>query len=247
MRLFTPSQHKLDMINANFLAEYSSELLDTVENTELKQRLGLYQLFLKLYEHHRELLDEILNLENSRGSALPGMMFPYIQGVVLNRQIYLTTNLRDGTTQMLSQPQNTWIIGRDSRQVTLPIADKRLSRCHAVIRYVDHQGFYLTDLNSSNGSYVNGEKVQRSLLLKDGDRVRLGSLTLVFLSGNESQSMENLSAEMIERLSLAESLPSGQPQYCAHCAGKPDLTSVKRPPVTALEETMTFMRDKFSM
>nr|WP_242042320.1 FHA domain-containing protein [Leptolyngbya sp. FACHB-541] len=148
---------------------------------------------------------------------------------------------------MLSQPQNTWIIGRDSRQVTLPIADKRLSRCHAVIRYVDHQGFYLTDLNSSNGSYVNGEKVQRSLLLKDGDRVRLGSLTLVFLSGNESQSMENLSAEMIERLSLAESLPSGQPQYCAHCAGKPDSTSVKRPPVTALEETMTFMRDKFSM
>ncbi|NJL38631.1 MAG: FHA domain-containing protein, partial [Leptolyngbyaceae cyanobacterium SM1_4_3] len=94
------------MINANFLAEYSSELLDTVENTELKQRLGLYQLFLKLYEHHRELLDEILNLENSRGSSLPGMMFPYVQGMVLNRQVYLITNLRDGNTQMLSQPEN---------------------------------------------------------------------------------------------------------------------------------------------
>jgi pSer/pThr/pTyr-binding forkhead associated (FHA) protein len=234
------------MINANFLAEYSSELLDTVENTELKQRLGLYQLFLKLYEHHRGLLDEILNLENSRGSNLPGMMFPYIQGVVLNRQVYLTTNLRDGNTQMLSQPHNTWIIGRDSRQVTLPIADKRLSRCHAAIRYVDHQGFYLTDLNSSNGSYVNGEKVQRSLLLKDGDRVRLGSLTLVFLSVNESQSIADLSAEMIERLSLAESLPSGHSHHCASCGDVPDSALAKRPPVTALEETLAFMRDKFS-
>jgi pSer/pThr/pTyr-binding forkhead associated (FHA) protein len=234
------------MINANFLAEYSSELLDTVENTELKQRLGLYQLFLKLYEHHRGLLDEILNLENSRGSTLPGMMFPYIQGVVLNRQVYLTTNLRDGNTQMLSQPQNTWIIGRDSRQVTLPIADKRLSRCHAAIRYVDDQGFYLTDLNSSNGSYVNGEKVQRSLLLKDGDRVRLGSLTLVFLAGSESQSIADLSPEMVERLNLAESLPSDRSHCCTRCAGIPDSALVKRPPVTVLEETLTFMRDKFS-
>jgi len=232
------------MINANFLAEYSSELLDTVENTELKQRLGLYQLFLKLYEHHRGLLDEILNLENSGGGALPGMMFPYIQGMVLNRQIYLVTNLREGNTQTLSQPQNTWIIGRDSRQVSLPIADKRLSRCHAAIRYVDGQGFYLTDLNSSNGSYVNGEKVQRSLLLKDGDRVRLGSLTLVFLVGDESHSMEDLSSEMLERLSLAESLSSGRPQYSTPGIS-PHVTPAKRLPVTTLEETMTFMRDKF--
>jgi pSer/pThr/pTyr-binding forkhead associated (FHA) protein len=235
------------MINANFLAEYSSELLDTVENTELKQRLGLYQLFLKLYEHHRELLDEILDLENSGGSSLPGMMFPYIQGMVFNHQVYLITNLRDGHTQMLSQPENTWIIGRDSRQVTLPIADKRLSRCHAAIQYIENHGFYLTDLNSSNGSYVNGEKVQRSLL-KDGDRIRLGSLTLVFLAGSESQSMGRLSPEMTECLRQAELLPPGNPSRC--CAESPDASgsaSAKRPPVAALEETLTFMRDKFPM
>jgi hypothetical protein len=28
---------------------------------EIEQRLGLYQVFLKLYEHHRSLLDEILS------------------------------------------------------------------------------------------------------------------------------------------------------------------------------------------
>ena len=34
----------------------------TSEDKELKQRLGLYQVFLKLYEHHRGLLDEILKV-----------------------------------------------------------------------------------------------------------------------------------------------------------------------------------------
>ncbi|NJL42184.1 MAG: FHA domain-containing protein [Leptolyngbyaceae cyanobacterium SM1_4_3] len=202
---------------------------------------------MKLYEHHRELLDEILNLENSRGSSLPGMMFPYVQGMVLNRQVYLITNLRDGNTQMLSQPENTWIIGRDSRQVTLPIADKRLSRCHAAIQHIENHGFFLTDLNSSNGSYVNGEKVQRSLL-KDGDRIRLGSLTLVFLAGSESQSMGRLSPEMTERLrQQAELLPPDDPcRYCTEFPGASG-SAATRLPVAALEETLTFMRDKFPM
>jgi pSer/pThr/pTyr-binding forkhead associated (FHA) protein len=239
----TPS----DMINANSLAEYSSELLDTVENVELQQRLGLYQVFLKLYEHHRGLLDEILNLENSRGSALPSMMFPYIQGVLLGGRVYLVTNVREGKTQILTQSQNTWIIGRDSRQVVLPIADKRLSRCHAAIQYVESQGFCLTDLDSSNGSYVNGERVQHSQLLKDGDRVRLGSLTLVFLMGNGSQGVGELSAEMIKRLQRVEPPSWGdRPSYTeANCATGSNLPAAKRSSTNLLEETLTFMKENF--
>ena len=230
------------MIDANSLAKYSSEFLDTAENVELKQRLGLYQVFLRLYEHHRGLLDEILNLENSRGSSLLGVMFPYVQGVVLGQQVYLVTNLLKGKTQTFTQPQNIWVIGRDSRQVTLPIADKRLSRCHAAIQYVENQGFYLTDFDSSNGSYVNGERVWHNFLLKDGDRIRLGSLTLVFLAGNESQSVGELSPELAKRFQRSEVGSAATSGYAAMT----DSTPAKRLSVNPLEETLTFMRDSYS-
>ena len=50
------------MLDSHSLAEYSSQVLNASGNTELEQRLGLYRVFLKLYEHHRSLLDEILDL-----------------------------------------------------------------------------------------------------------------------------------------------------------------------------------------
>jgi pSer/pThr/pTyr-binding forkhead associated (FHA) protein len=192
------------MINNNLLAVYSSELLDTSEDFELKQRLGLYQVFLRLYEHHRGLLDEILELENSGSKTLSGVIFPYIQGIVQNQQAQLVTNLLGGKSQALNQPQRVWTIGRDSRQVILPIQDKRLSRCHAAIRYVVEQGFYIIDLDSSNGSFVNGERIRRPHRLKDGDRLRLGSLTITFFLPDPAKDLEPISADLLARLDRVE-------------------------------------------
>jgi pSer/pThr/pTyr-binding forkhead associated (FHA) protein len=43
-------------------------------------------------------------------------------------------------------------------------------------------GFYYEDLGSSNGSFVNGTRVNKGVetLLKDGDMLRLGKTELVF-------------------------------------------------------------------
>ncbi|MBW4513592.1 MAG: FHA domain-containing protein [Timaviella obliquedivisa GSE-PSE-MK23-08B] len=100
--------------------------------------------------------------------------------MVIGDQISIVTNLLHGRTQATTQPQNTWLIGRDSCQVSIALPDRRLSRCHASVQYVEEQGFYLTDLGSSNGSLVNGELIQGATLLKDGDRIRLGSLIFTF-------------------------------------------------------------------
>lgn len=165
--------------NPNDRVPYSPNWMETHESEELQQRLALYQVFLKLYQQNQGLLEEILSLENSGSRNLASVALPFIQGVVLGQDVYVVTNLLHGETQALTQPQNTWVIGRDPRRVVLPIEDTRLSRCHAAIKYVEHQGFYLVDLDSRNGSYVNGERV-RERLLQDGDRIRLGSLTVVF-------------------------------------------------------------------
>jgi pSer/pThr/pTyr-binding forkhead associated (FHA) protein len=168
---------------------------------DLDQRLGLYQVFLKLYEHHRELLDEILDLENTSDRHRLRSVWQYMQGVVNGDQAYLTTNLLQDHTEIVTQPQNLWTIGRD-RKASLPILDKRLSRRHALIQYVPGKGFSLIDLNSTNGTYINSEPVRRPVLLKDGDRIRLGSLSFIFFVCDRSRQADPIPPELLAGINL---------------------------------------------
>jgi pSer/pThr/pTyr-binding forkhead associated (FHA) protein len=202
------------MVNA--LNVSSLGRLNTSEGIELSQRLETYQAFLKIYERHRGLLDEILELEDASGKSLATVGLHYLQGIVKDQQVYLTTNLLGGKTHALVQSQRIWTIGRDSRQVGLPILDKQLSRCHAAIKYVEHQGFYLIDLESSNGSFVNGERIQQPHRLKDGDRLRLGSLTITFFLCSASEELAQLTPELFTRI-----------QQLEHCVPSPESTPAK--------------------
>ena len=58
------------------------------------------------------------------------------------------------------------------------ILDTEISRTHARIHF-DGETFVLTDLNSSNGTYVNGAEI-RSRKLQSGDRVQMGRTSLLF-------------------------------------------------------------------
>lgn len=181
------------------------------ESPDLDQRLGLYRVFLKLYEHHRDLLDEILDLENTAGRCRNRGVWRYIQGGVHGDQAYLTTNLLQEKTCTLYQPQQLWVIGRD-RAAGLPVQDKRLSRRHAIVQYIPNQGFYLMDLNSTNGTYVNGEAVRHPVRLQDGDRVRLGSLSFVFFYIQAPIVLESLPSDLFQALNIATATPVPPPE-----------------------------------
>jgi pSer/pThr/pTyr-binding forkhead associated (FHA) protein len=196
------------MLDSNSFGAQSIGAFSTLDDTEINQRLGLYQVFLRVYEQNRGLLDELLNLETAGVQPQVRGMLPFVQGMVRDQQICLVTNLVGGNTQALEQPQNIWTIGRDSQRVVIPLGDRRLSRVHAAIQYTKGEGFYLIDLGSSNGSYVNGEPVRRQALLKDGDRVRLGSFTFTFLLCESRRSLGGLSAEMLTRVGHGDSLPT---------------------------------------
>ena len=79
--------------------------------------------------------------------------------------------------QELVLPRTPMSIGRDpSNDLVLP--DAMVSRRHAVVELRAGQ-FYLRDCNSSNGSLVNGDRVnERSL--RDGDLVAIGTARLLF-------------------------------------------------------------------
>ncbi|PIE04694.1 MAG: hypothetical protein CSA76_02830 [Spirochaetales bacterium] len=92
---------------------------------------------------------------------------------------YLDSNLR------LSKGQQ-YIVGR-SQEADICLPDKRVSRKHAAIKW-SGTGYTLTDLQSTNGTYVNGGRAG-SILLLDGDRIRIGShdLQYVVLSPHQEQ------------------------------------------------------------
>ncbi len=65
---------------------------------------------------------------------------------------------------------------------TLRLVDREVSKEHASIEKVGG-AYLLRDLNSSNGTFVNGRKV-RELRLRDGDEIALGNSRLIFHSGD---------------------------------------------------------------
>src|SRR5215207_10206787 len=71
-------------------------------------------------------------------------------------------------------------VGRDSSNV-VRLADSLLSRRHCRVER-DGERLVLTDLESLNGTFVNGRPV-REHALADGDRVTVGESCFVFLSG----------------------------------------------------------------
>jgi len=93
-----------------------------------------------------------------------------------------------GSRYPLRDGHNT--LGRgDDCEVSLKLAS--VSRHHAMIT-VDGTRVTLRDLQSKNGTFVRGERVDRTVDLHDKDQIRLGSvaLQLKLVSGDESTATE---------------------------------------------------------
>ncbi len=81
-------------------------------------------------------------------------------------------------------------IGRASKNdISLP--DRTASKRHAIVGRVKGRAV-VRDLGSRNGTFVNGEKVEKSVL-SSGDRLKIGNVTLRFFQTEETS--ENKHAE----------------------------------------------------
>ncbi len=94
---------------------------------------------------------------------MPAARLEFILGPMAGQ----TTTLGDEVTTIGSVAGNTVVL-----------ADPAVSRKHAGIRRVDDQ-FELADLGSTNGIYVNGQKLPKKTLAP-GDIVRVGNSEAVF-------------------------------------------------------------------
>jgi len=88
----------------------------------------------------------------------------------MQEHLIVTKGPRTGEKILLSKLPIT--IGREE-SVEFPIKLENISRKHMRITKGD-SGYIVEDLNSSNGTYVNDERLEKPRQIKDGDKIALG-------------------------------------------------------------------------
>lgn len=117
----------------------------------------------------------------------------YIQAVATGRNAFLTTNVPDRDCTYVIGGTNSWLIGRSSN-CAIAILDRGVSRCHAVIKYCPRKGFSVMDLGSSNGTFINQNRLTplTPYYLHDGDLLEFGKFCIEFFISGWSSSRSSI-------------------------------------------------------
>jgi len=85
-------------------------------------------------------------------------------------------------------------IGRDDT-CTFQILDAHVSRKHLQLKFDDRLGKHVAgDYRSAHGVFVNDKQVLLDVPLSDGDRIRIGQTTLVYLAMDHADAPTALAA-----------------------------------------------------
>ncbi|MBE0675592.1 MAG: FHA domain-containing protein [Bacteroidales bacterium] len=67
---------------------------------------------------------------------------------------------------------------------TIVLSSKAVSRYHAEVLLTDGE-YYLQDLNSSSGTFLNERRIAHPSLMKSGDFIRIADINLEFVLSDE--------------------------------------------------------------
>lgn len=89
----------------------------------------------------------------------------------------------NGHTKDFALNQASFIIGKMEQCVDGLILDESVSRIHAEIKK-EEEKFFLIDLNSTNGTFLNGKRLETNekVLLKEKDQIRFATTEFIFQS-----------------------------------------------------------------
>ncbi|EXJ09084.1 MULTISPECIES: trypsin-like peptidase domain-containing protein [Nitrincola] len=75
---------------------------------------------------------------------------------------------------------SSWLIGRDSSLVDIRINDSTVSKAHLNLFYCN-DCFFIEDINSTNGTRINGTKIEKFCLVRvdENTRIHLGNYELI--------------------------------------------------------------------
>jgi signal transduction histidine kinase len=125
------------------------------------------------------------------------------------------------------------LIGRSSE--ALPITDTSVSRRHAELT-PDEGAWWIRDLESSNGTYVNGRRIHERTRLDPGDQVRCGS-SLFVLTGRADEAPTAPPVRLLDEDELDVTIESsGDPNADSLILAAPD-------PVVAASDHLRVLTD----
>lgn len=102
---------------------------------------------------------------------------------------------------------DTCRIDRSSLSVAQLSDDPTVSLRHAIVQCVEADRFYLTDLNSRNGTMLNGRPIKVPTLLKSGDVIMIGTYELTFrLEGTETSDLADATDDCNTQLVVSSKL-----------------------------------------
>src|SRR3954462_2464844 len=122
----------------------------------------------------------MINAELRDGTPRPSFCIRHSAFCIVSRIRVLTLLVLQGPDKgrRFELPDALALVGRESRQ--LPLTDNTVSRRHCEIVPDENQAWFVKDLGSANGTWINGQRVERTAYLKLGDQIRVGRTILVF-------------------------------------------------------------------
>ena len=126
-------------------------------------------IYLFIFGIIRMIYLDIQKLDTSRKNAKAHKNIPYLELLTDKSKLYFDVK----NTYPLNKDKIT--IGRGS-ECEIIIDDLYLSAKHTKI-WTDGEEWYIADMKSKNGTYINGEKMtEETLILDSWDKLRLGQV-----------------------------------------------------------------------
>jgi pSer/pThr/pTyr-binding forkhead associated (FHA) protein len=126
-----------------------------------------------------DIINETAPFEEAPEEFRAGAAGPAVAGLAEAPAVQATLEIIEGADKGAVRrfSQESILIGR--LNTDLVVRDTDVSRRHCIVEVFDASQVYLRDLNSTNGTFVNGRRIS-SVRLRNGDQIRLGRCLLRF-------------------------------------------------------------------
>ncbi len=166
------------LITAYYVAERQSDALDAYRRlkTNLAENLGIDPGPTVRALHERILRQEAYTTEAAQTTATRSVADPGLHtGTLAGPSVIAELCANDGRRYRLESSNR---IGRRPDN-DIVLDDDDVSRYHAVVIHTGSE-FVISDLRSTNGVEVAGQRIRGSATLADGDEIRIGSYRFTF-------------------------------------------------------------------
>ncbi len=183
-------------LNGELIGKNNEKILRSGDNIEI----GNFVINVEIESDLKKFEKTSVIIQHSFSDSLIGnskSFFPYIE---------VKSGLTSGEKYEFIEEFEEIILGR-SPDCDIQIPHKSVSKNHAKIVKRGKE-FELIDLNSSNGTYVNGVKIEGSVKLKDRDEIILGQgeeknkIKIIFINSEEKEGEKTV--EKVEKKSEVE-------------------------------------------